>query len=83
MAVAEPTVHELVGELRDVSEQHGRDSVDHPVRPLQYRRRDREPEALGRLEVDDKIDFRRLLDGQIARFRSAEYPADVPPGTAK
>src|SRR5262249_48196641 len=41
-------------------------SLDHLVRPRQHRRRDREPEGLGGLEIDDKLEFRGLLDGQIA-----------------
>src|SRR5437867_34802 len=35
------------------------------VRPRQQRRRDRQPERLRGLEVDDEIELRRLLDGKI------------------
>jgi hypothetical protein len=33
--------------------------------------RDGEAESLGRLEIDDEIEFGRLLHRQIARLRSA------------
>ena len=35
------------------------------IRPLQQRRRDRQAEGLGGLEVDDQLELRRLLDGQV------------------
>jgi hypothetical protein len=38
---------------------------DHLVRPLQERRRDRQAECLGGLEVDDQLELRWLLDGQV------------------
>ena len=39
--------------------------LDHLIRPLQERRRDRQPEGLGGLEVDDQLELRRLLHGQV------------------
>jgi hypothetical protein len=36
--------------------------LDHVVRPLQQRRRDREAEGPGRLEVDHQLELRRLLN---------------------
>src|SRR6266851_7078422 len=36
-------------------------SLDHLIRPLQERRRNRQAEGLGGLEVDDQLDLRRLL----------------------
>src|SRR5713101_6927850 len=39
--------------------------MNHLIRPPQHRRRDRQAEGLGRLEVDDQLELRRLLDGQV------------------
>src|ERR1700687_2633604 len=41
-------------------------SPDPLILPLQERRRDRQPEGLGGLEVDDQLELGRLFDGQIA-----------------
>src|SRR5262249_53383851 len=43
-------------------------SLDHLIRPRQQRGRDRQPEGLGSLEVDDQLELRGLLDGQVARL---------------
>jgi len=40
----------------------GAGSLDHLIRPLEQRRRDREPERLGGLEVDYQLEFGGLLD---------------------
>jgi hypothetical protein len=37
--------------------------LDDFVRPLQQRRRDRQPERLGGFEIDDQLELRRLLHG--------------------
>jgi hypothetical protein len=37
--------------------------LDHLVRSKPHERRDREPEGLGRLEVEDQLKLHRLLDG--------------------
>jgi hypothetical protein len=42
--------------------------LDDVVRPRQQRRRDREAERLRGLEVDDQLELRWLLDGEIGRF---------------
>ena len=44
-------------------------SLDHLIRPLQERRRDRQAERLGRLEVDDQLILGRRLHGQIGQVR--------------
>src|SRR6266478_7186537 len=44
--------------------------IDHLIRPLQERRREREAEGLGGLEVDDQLELRRPLDGQVAGLRT-------------
>jgi hypothetical protein len=41
-------------------------SLDDLIRPRQQRRRDREAEGFGGLEVDDQLKLRGLLDWQIA-----------------
>src|SRR5258708_31894537 len=47
-------------------------SLDHPIRPLQERRRDRQAERLGGLEVDHQFELGRLLDGEVNWFRALE-----------
>ena len=42
--------------------------LDHLVRPPQQGVRDRQPARLGSLEVDNEIELRRLLNGEVARF---------------
>ncbi len=44
-------------------------SFNHLIRPLQERRRDRQAEGLGHLEVDDQLERLSLLDWQITSFR--------------
>ena len=51
--------------------------VDHLVRPQQQRLRDREAERLGGLEIDDQLEFRRLLDGQIGGLSALDDSIDV------
>src|SRR6267142_5901456 len=40
--------------------------IDHLIRPPQQRGWDREADGFGGLEVDDQLEFRRLLDRQVA-----------------
>jgi hypothetical protein len=40
-------------------------SLDHFIRPRHHRRRDRQPNLLRRLQIDDELELRRLLDRQI------------------
>ena len=42
-------------------------SLDHLIRPQQQRRRDRQAEGLGGLEVDDQLELRGLLDREARR----------------
>ena len=53
------------------------------VRPPQERRRDREPERLGGLEVNHQLELCRLLDGQVTGFCALEYLVDVLRGAAR
>ena len=45
---------------------------DDPVRSPEDRRRDRQPERLRGLEVDDELKFRGLLDGEVSGLRTIE-----------
>jgi hypothetical protein len=47
------------------------------VRPQQQPLRDRQPERLGGLEVDDQFELRRLLDGQVGGLGAFENLVDV------
>src|SRR5258706_4015260 len=51
--------------------------LDHLIRPQQQRRRDREAERLGGLQVDDQLELRGLLYGQIAGLGALEDFIDV------
>ena len=42
--------------------------LDHLVCPLKERRRDRQAEGFGGLEVDDQLELGGLLDGQVGRL---------------
>jgi len=46
--------------------------IDHLIRPQQQRRRDRQAERLGGLEVDDEFEFRWLLYRKISRLLALE-----------
>jgi hypothetical protein len=56
--------------------------LDHLIRPLQERRRDREAEGLGRLEVDVKVKLRRNLHGKLSRLRAFQDQIDVRRGAS-
>src|SRR5262245_536749 len=45
---------------------------DHLVGTAEERDRDGEAQRLGRLEVNDQLDFSGLLDGQVSRFLALE-----------
>src|SRR5438132_7531741 len=47
-------------------------SLDYLVRPQQQRLRNRQPEGLGGLEIDDQLELRGLLHRKIRRFRAPE-----------
>src|SRR5882672_4984312 len=51
--------------------------LNHLIRALQERRRDRQPEGLRGLEVDDQLELSRLFDGEIGGLRTLENAVDV------
>ena len=48
--------------------------LDHLIGSCQERRRNRQPDRLGRLEVDAQYVLRWLLDGEIARLGALQDP---------
>src|SRR5215469_9875583 len=50
--------------------------LDHPIRPCQDGRRDREPKRLRGLRIDHELELGRLLDGDVAGLRASEYFVD-------
>src|SRR5713101_7270832 len=58
-------------------------SLDDLIRPPQQRWRDRQAEGLGGLEVDDQLELRRLLDGQVGGLGALEDLVDVGRGPPK
>src|SRR6266576_2439129 len=57
-------------------------SFDHPVGAQEDRLRDCDAERFGGLEVGDKLELGRLLDGQVAAPRTLENSVDVARGPA-
>src|SRR5215207_6430858 len=51
--------------------------LDHLIGACEERGRDREPERLGGLEVDDKLELGRLLDREIGGLGTPQDPVDV------
>ena len=54
-------------------------SFDHLIRPLQERRRDRESEGLGGLEVDHQLELRWPFHWQIAWVCTSKDSGDIIP----
>src|ERR1700730_7721071 len=66
-----PTVRSLIGEHST------RALLMDLIRPQQERRRDRQAESLGGLEVDHEIKLRRLLHGKVRGLRAFQDLVDV------
>ena len=45
------------------------DLLDHLIGPAQQRRRDRQAECLGGLQIDDQLELGGLLDGEVGGLR--------------
>src|SRR5262247_4141899 len=58
-------------------------SFDHLIRPLQERRRDREAESLGGLEVDDQLELNGLFDRKVGGFGALQDLVDIGRGAAE
>src|SRR4030095_12956613 len=57
-------------------------SLDHLIRPLEERLRNRQPERLGRLHVDHELELGGLLDGQVGWFGAFEDLAHIGGGAS-
>src|SRR5713101_4838135 len=57
--------------------------MNHLIRAPQHRRRDRQPERLRGLEVNDQLELGRLLDGQVAGLGAFENLVDKLCGVPK
>ena len=55
----------------------GASSFKHIVGAARHGQRDGDPERLGGLEVDVQLDFRCLLDRQVAGLLALENPAGI------
>src|SRR5581483_2712992 len=53
------------------------ESLDHPIRALQHADGNREIDLLRRFQIDDKLEFRRLLHGKIGGLGALENLVDV------
>src|SRR3989442_14742797 len=51
----------------------GRRLLDDVISPEQERRPDRETERLRRLQIDDQLELRRLLEGKVCGLRSTGF----------
>src|SRR5215467_12648239 len=51
--------------------------LDDFVRPREHRRRDREAEGLGGLQVDDELELGRLFDREVTGLGTFEDPVDL------
>src|SRR5205085_10312917 len=56
-------------------------SLHHFVRTQQDVARNRDTEGMGSLHIDDELEFRRLLDRQVARLHTFQYLVDVGGGS--
>src|SRR5216117_4012868 len=57
-------------------ETRGGQSLNHLTRAHEQRRRDRQPQGLRTLQIDDQFEFRGLLDGEVARLCTLEDLVD-------
>jgi hypothetical protein len=48
---------------------------NHPIRPRQHVRWDRQADLLGGFEIDDEVELRRLLDRNVWSFATPEKKA--------
>src|SRR5260370_1709232 len=57
--------------------------LNHLIRPLQERRRERQAEGLGGLEIDDEFELGRLLDGKVAGLGTLDDSIHVERSTSR
>jgi len=58
----------------DITQRGKKSSFDHLVGATEHGKWDSDTQRLGGLEVDDQLDFRRLLDWQVGRLVTLEDP---------
>ena len=56
--------------------------LDHSVRPVEHRRRNREADLLRGLQVDHQIELHRLLHGKVSRLGAFQNPIDIARGVS-
>src|SRR5438445_10264822 len=67
---------------RTPSTGHASRSLDHLIRPLQERRRDRQAEGLGGLEIEEQFEFGGLLKGKVGGLDTLQDLVDVGGGAS-
>src|SRR5215204_5488965 len=65
------------GSGEEPGEVPARELLNHLVGTSEESRWDREAEGCGRLEIDDKLECRRLLNRQVARFCTAQNQVHI------
>src|SRR5439155_15936125 len=68
---------------QSLSIDHGNLSFDHLIRPKKNRLRNRQADLLGRLEINDQLKLRWLLDWQIGWLGAFQDLIDVRSGAVK
>ena len=66
----------------DITQRGKKSSFDHLVGATEHGKWDSDTQRLGGLEVDDQLDFRRLLDWQVGRLVTLEDPGRISAGQA-
>src|SRR6266511_5948084 len=68
--------------LDERNERRAAASVNDLIRPQEYRLRDRQPERLGGLSIDDQLELRRLLHREVSRVRPFQDLVHINGGAA-
>src|SRR5262245_66642319 len=57
-------------------------SLDYPIRSCQHIWRNRETDLLGRFQINDELELRRLLDGEVGGLSAFQNLIHIDCGTA-